>query len=420
MSLSILRRYVQRRGCYTSGYAYLLMPLRATTCVSGGIVGHYMTALPRILVMYEQLRHDADQLVELEYEIEPQHEFQLPRFLGRIQAAWEHRPDPSEVVRVGAALVASNGCVLCGGCGVVPNWVAQLERWSDPAKTIYAEANGRSPVPCPTCGHGGNPPTSTDPACGICGESGWVPEWAAMAIERGHCEPQWVSKRQFDAEHWFPTHCRACGGWGRISTASVTTASAPLSQTSAPSPTDEHRTLEIPSNLAWRRHGTGWTVVWGDRKVDLSDQKGFQRIATLLAQPRTPIHVYELADLKDDYPGDDAIARADRGTLSAATEKLAEEIEAATDGATRLALQDQLEKCNDYMVAGTGRGGRARRMADGSEKARKRESNAIARAIREVGAKGHDELHQYLDRTIETGRELIFTPMNDESWNVSL
>jgi tetratricopeptide (TPR) repeat protein len=188
--------------------------------------------------------------------------------------------------------------------------------------------------------------------------------------------------------------------------------------------------LPVTDLHVFRREGDYWSVVFEGRTVRVRDLKGIRYLARLLADPGREFHVLDLvaaergqaaapehrptAGLAHTGPGD-AGELLDARAKDAYRRRLAE-IEDDIDqarafGDTERAAQADAER--DFLIRelsrAVGLGGRDRRAASTSERARASVTRALRHAIARVGE--HDpELGEHLDRTIRTGTYCAYVP----------
>src|SRR3954454_6049954 len=180
----------------------------------------------------------------------------------------------------------------------------------------------------------------------------------------------------------------------------------------------------------FRREGDYWSVVFEGRTVRVRDLKGIRYLARLLAEPGRELHVLDLAaaesgrvdgaasgpaaGLPRSGPGD-AGAMLDARAKDAYRRRLAE-IEDDLEQAR--ALEDaereaQADAERDFLVRelsrAVGLGGRDRRAASTSERARVSVTRAVRQAMARVG-EHHPELGEHFDRTIRTGTYCAYVP----------
>ena len=180
----------------------------------------------------------------------------------------------------------------------------------------------------------------------------------------------------------------------------------------------------------FRREGDYWSVVFAGRTVRVRDLKGIRYLARLLAYPGRDFHVLDLvaaergqtaaverghaAGLPRTGPGD-AGEMLDARAKDAYRRRLAEieddiEQARALDDTEREA---QADTERDFLVGelsrAVGLGGRDRRAASTSERARVSVTRAVRQAMIRVG-EHHPELGEHLNRTIRTGTYCAYTP----------
>ena len=180
----------------------------------------------------------------------------------------------------------------------------------------------------------------------------------------------------------------------------------------------------------FRREGDYWSVVFAGRTVRVRDLKGIRYLARLLAYPGRDFHVLDLvaaergqtaaverghaAGLPRTGAGD-AGEMLDARAKDAYRRRLAEieddiEQARALDDTEREA---QADTERDFLVGelsrAVGLGGRDRRAASTSERARVSVTRAVRQAMIRVG-EHHPELGEHLNRTIRTGTYCAYTP----------
>ena len=180
----------------------------------------------------------------------------------------------------------------------------------------------------------------------------------------------------------------------------------------------------------FRREGDYWSVIFDGHTVRVRDLKGMRYLARLLADPGREYHVLDLvaaetghgaqvdsshvADLPRSAFGD-AGEILDARAKDAYRRRLAE-IEDDIDqahaiGDAERAAQADAER--DFLVAELARafglGGRDRRAASASERARAGVTRAVRHAIARIG-EHHPQLGEHLNRTIRTGTYCAYHP----------
>jgi len=188
---------------------------------------------------------------------------------------------------------------------------------------------------------------------------------------------------------------------------------------------------EQPGNVnAFRREGDYWTLIFDGHTVRVRDLKGVHYLARLLADPGREFHVLDLVASESGSAGpvdsDDA-ARLPRSALGDAGEML--DTQAKNAYHRRLAeIDEDIEQANasgdgeraaqadaerDFLIRelsrAVGLGGRDRRAASASERARAGVTRAIRQAITRI-ADRHPQLGEHLSRTIRTGTYCAYMP----------
>ena len=183
------------------------------------------------------------------------------------------------------------------------------------------------------------------------------------------------------------------------------------------------------SSAIFRREGDYWTVSWQGNLVRIKDAKGLHYIAYLLANPGRQVLAYELAaagtangdqrasidpaaiaaTLGDAGAMLDAKARAQyRRRIGELREELAE-ADRLNDTMQASRLRSELESLREQIVAAVGLGGRSRKAASHTERARLMVTKAIKAAIAKIRA-GNAPLGRYLATSIKTGNCCSYDP----------
>jgi hypothetical protein len=181
---------------------------------------------------------------------------------------------------------------------------------------------------------------------------------------------------------------------------------------------------------SFRREGDYWSVVFEGRTVRVRDLKGMRYLAQLLAHPGKELHVLDLVAAESGR-----VAQVERGQaagLSHATlGDAGEMLDAPAKAAYRRRLseiEDDLEQARalgdieraaqadterDFLVRelsrAVGLGGRERRAASASERARVGVTRAIRKAMARID-EHHPQLGEHLDRAIRTGTFCAYLP----------
>jgi hypothetical protein len=190
---------------------------------------------------------------------------------------------------------------------------------------------------------------------------------------------------------------------------------------------DEQPAREL--NL-FRREGDYWSLVFEGRTVRVRDLKGVRYLARLLAAPGQEFHVLDLVAAETGVAAQVASAQGadlSRGRLGDAGEILDEraknayrrrlaEIDDDIDqaralGDTERAAQADAER--DFLIRelsrALGLGGRDRRAASASERARVAVTRAVRQAIARID-EHHPQLGEHLNRAIRTGTYCVYLP----------
>ena len=200
-----------------------------------------------------------------------------------------------------------------------------------------------------------------------------------------------------------------------------------------PAHVEDHDAVDeqpVASVNVFRREGDYWTVIFEGHTVRVRDLKGMRYLARLLADPGREYHVLDLvaaetgsgaqidssqaaglprSALSDAGEGLDAQAKdAYRRRLAEIDEDLEQ---AHAIGDTERAAQADAER--DFLVQELARafglGGRDRRAASASERARAAVTRAVRQAMTRI-AEHHPPLGHHLSRTIRTGTYCAYVP----------
>jgi tetratricopeptide (TPR) repeat protein len=186
----------------------------------------------------------------------------------------------------------------------------------------------------------------------------------------------------------------------------------------------------VASVNVFRREGDYWSVSFEGHTVHMRDLKGMRYLARLLADPGREYHVLDLvaAETGSDAQADSSHAAGlPRSALGDAGESL--DAQAKDAYRRRLAeVEDDIEQARaigdaeraaqadterEFLVQELARafglGGRDRRAASASERARAAVTRAVRQAMTRV-AEHHPQLGQHLSRTIRTGTYCAYVP----------
>jgi hypothetical protein len=180
----------------------------------------------------------------------------------------------------------------------------------------------------------------------------------------------------------------------------------------------------------FRREGDYWSVTFEGHTVRVRDLKGMRYLARLLADPGREYHVLDLVAAEagsgaradsSQAAGLPRSALGDAGEILDARAKDAyrrrlAEIDDDIDQAHAIGDAEraaQAEAERDFLVRelkrAVGLGGRDRRAASASERARAAVTRAVRQAIARIG-EHHPQLGEHLSRTIRTGTYCAYLP----------
>ncbi len=182
--------------------------------------------------------------------------------------------------------------------------------------------------------------------------------------------------------------------------------------------------------VEFRREGDYWSLVFEGRTVRMRDLKGIRYLARLLAHPGREFHVLDLvaAESAGVTPAESRLApELPRAALGDAGEML--DVRAKSAYRRRLAeIEDDMEQARalgdtgraaqaeaerDFLARelsrAVGLGGRDRRAASASERARVAVTRAIRQGIARIGGH-HPELGEHLAGAIRTGTYCAYGP----------
>ncbi len=172
----------------------------------------------------------------------------------------------------------------------------------------------------------------------------------------------------------------------------------------------------------FRRENDYWLVVFDGHTVRVRDLKGMRYIARLLADPGREHHVLDLVAAETGQAGSvPRSAFGDAGELLDASAKEAyrrrlaeidddiEEAQAAGDAEREAQADAERDFLVRELTAAFGLGGRDRKAASTSERARAAVTRAVRQAMVRI-AEHHPQLSEHLDHTIRTGTYCAYAP----------
>jgi tetratricopeptide (TPR) repeat protein len=184
----------------------------------------------------------------------------------------------------------------------------------------------------------------------------------------------------------------------------------------------------VGQGSVFRREGDFWSIVFEERTVRLRDLKGLHYLARLLAAPGREFHVLDLVSGERVEPGNASSAAepgvfrgGDAGELLDAKAKQAyrrrlaeieedlEEARAMGDSERAAQADAEREFLVRELARAVGLGGRDRRAASVSERARASVTRAVRQAMARI-REHNSRLGEHLDRAIRTGTYCAYLP----------
>jgi tetratricopeptide (TPR) repeat protein len=177
----------------------------------------------------------------------------------------------------------------------------------------------------------------------------------------------------------------------------------------------------------FRREGEYWSVAFSGEAFRLRDTKGLGYMASLLAQPGREIHVLDLVGvdsgertanreegLEVSRLGDagDVLDPEARAAYRRRLEELSEELDEAAswnDPERSFRAREEMDFLTKELAGAEGLGGRSRRSASASERARVNVTRAIRTAIAHV-EENDPELGRHFDTSVRTGTFCSYAP----------
>ena len=195
---------------------------------------------------------------------------------------------------------------------------------------------------------------------------------------------------------------------------------APTTETAtATAPTTATATAPTTSALALRRDGEIWQVLFEGDSLSLKDSKGLRYLEQLVIAPGRSLHVAQLVALDGgDGPAElgDAGERLD-GAAQRAYRRRAETLRDALDEAERFGdahragrAREELDSLAEELAGAVGLGGRSRRAASTSERARVNVQRRLKDAIARIAA-AHPRAGRHLEATVHTGAFCRYDPL---------
>lgn len=195
--------------------------------------------------------------------------------------------------------------------------------------------------------------------------------------------------------------------------------------TATPSgPATPHPATSDPSRspATFRRRGAVWELDYAGRAVQVPHARGLDDLAVLLSRPGEAVAALELLDPDRAAPTaargaptlDERARREIRRRLSELDREV-DEAEAAHDGERAALAREARQQLAEAVARDLGLGGRARRVDDPVERARKTVSTRLRRTISTI-ERHHPELGRHLERSVDTGSWCAYRPAEPITW----
>jgi len=172
-----------------------------------------------------------------------------------------------------------------------------------------------------------------------------------------------------------------------------------------------------PIEVVLAREGDVWSMSVRGRSIRLRDSKGVRYLDVLLRNPKTEVHVSQLLG------GDDGVLAGDAGPMLDAEAKnkyreRLEDLRDALEEANRFGdrtradrVQEEIDAIADELARGVGLGGRDRKAASATERARINVQRRIRDVIDRVSA-ASPNLGRWLAASIRTGTYCSYVPVS--------
>jgi predicted ATPase len=170
-----------------------------------------------------------------------------------------------------------------------------------------------------------------------------------------------------------------------------------------------------PDGATLREEGEYWVITHGDHTFHLKDTLGVGYLRRLLHEPDRELLALDLAGadpkavLGDAGPVLDAQAKAQyRHRLGELADDL-EEAEQWSDAGRAERARSEIDALTEQLVGAVGLGGRDRKIASATERARLNVTKALKSAIRRI-AREDPVLGRHLERSVRTGTYCCYAP----------
>jgi hypothetical protein len=178
----------------------------------------------------------------------------------------------------------------------------------------------------------------------------------------------------------------------------------------------------------FRRDGAVWRLAFAGQAVHVPDAKGLRDLHALLSQPYVDIPAVQLLDpaagpelsVARSLAGDPVLDDEARTRYRARLADLDAELDRAGrrgDAERGAALEQEREALLAELRRAIGLGGRARRLGDEAERARKAVTNRIRDTLRKLSER-HPALAEHLRETVSTGSTCRYAPAEAVRWRL--
>jgi len=188
---------------------------------------------------------------------------------------------------------------------------------------------------------------------------------------------------------------------------------------------------EVAAANVFRKLGTGWSIAFAGRSIEVKDRKGLRYLAELLRQPGRDYHVADLVSVGAGAVADaipmmaadagilpDREARESYRTRIGELRSELEELERNNDRGRVAHIRSEIDALSGQLSQSYGLGPRQRAADDTIEKMRKAVLAATRNALREIEA-AHAALGSHLRHSVTTGVLCTYRPEKPVTWLVS-
>jgi tetratricopeptide (TPR) repeat protein len=200
----------------------------------------------------------------------------------------------------------------------------------------------------------------------------------------------------------------------------MTTLEARLIRQVEMAPAAPREAATVQRRSAFRREGEYWTIAFEGDAFRLHDSKGLHYMARLLAAPGREFHALDLVGAEEGANperariGDagEVLDQQAKAAYRRRLEELREDVEEAegyNDPERAARAREEMEFLAHELARATGLGGRDRKAASASERARVNVTRAIRAALARI-AEHSPDLGRHLDSTVRTGTFCSYVP----------